>query len=146
MALTWIRGLVKSPFDEFETFDLLEGEDPQRKAIVEYLPIGVVAAITPWNFPIQLACSKIAAAVLTGNSVIVKPSPHTPYTTIKIVELAQYFFPAGLVQIIAGDNEVGRYLSSHPSIGKVSVTGSVPTGKSIMREASESLKSLTLEL
>lgn len=102
--------------------------------------------IVPWNFPIHLACGKIAPAVLTGNSIIIKPSPFTPYCDLKLGELAQNFFPPGVVQVLSGDDNLGPWLTSHPGPKKISFTGSTATGKLVMASASKMLKRVTLEL
>jgi acyl-CoA reductase-like NAD-dependent aldehyde dehydrogenase len=108
--------------------------------------LGVVAGIVPWNFPIQLACGKIAPALITGNVIIIKPSPFTPYCDLKLVELAQQFFPPGVVQALCGDDSLGPQLTEHPGIDKISFTGSTATGKKVMESASKTLKRITLEL
>ena len=137
----WIRGLSALNFGE-EVVD--DNED--RTVITRHTPLGVVGAIVPWNFPIQLAIGKIAPAVLTGNTIIVKPSPFTPYCGLKLVELAQQFFPPGVVQALSGGDELGPWIVAHPGISKISFTGSTATGKKIMESASKTLKRITLEL
>lgn len=94
----------------------------------------------------MLLCGKLAPAVMTGNTIIIKPSPFTPYCGIKIVELAQQFFPPGVIQILSGDDNLGPWLTSHPGIDKVSFTGSTATGKKVMESASKHLTRVTLEL
>jgi acyl-CoA reductase-like NAD-dependent aldehyde dehydrogenase len=111
-----------------------------------YEPLGVVGAICPWNFPLILATGKIAPALLSGCTVIVKPSPFTPYTALKLVELAQQIFPPGVVQVLGGDDKLGPLLTAHPDIAKISFTGSIATGKKIMEACSKTLKRVTLEL
>lgn len=111
-----------------------------------YTPLGVVGAICPWNFPIILSLGKIIPALLTGNSIIVKPSPYTPYTTLKIVELAQEVLPPGVLQALGGDDKLGPMLTQHPGIAKISFTGSIATGKKIMAACASTLKRVTLEL
>src|SRR5258706_5552181 len=105
-----------------------------------------ISRCSPWNFPLFLSMGKIAPAVLTGNAIIVKPSPFTPYTALKVVELAQQIFPAGIVQILGGDDKLGPMLTIHPGIAKISFTGSIPTGKKVMEACSKTLKRVTLEL
>lgn len=111
-----------------------------------YTPLGVVGAICPWNFPIILSMGKVIPALLTGNTIIVKPSPFTPYTTLKAIELAQEVFPAGVVQAIGGDDKLGPMFTQHPDIAKISFTGSIATGKKIMAACAGTLKRVTLEL
>ena len=131
---------------KLELNDQIVEEDDEKKVIIRYVPLGVVAAIVPWNFPIHLACGKIALSVLSGNVVILKPSPFTPYCSIKLVELATKIFPPGVVQVLSGDDSLGPWLTAHPGISKISFTGSTDTGKRVMASASGSLKRVTLEL
>lgn len=85
----------------------------------------------------MLLCGKIAPALLTGNCLIIKPSPFTPYCGIKIVELAQAFFPPGVVQVVSGNDSLGPWLTCHRGIDKISFTGSTATGKRVMESASK---------
>ncbi|KAJ4267031.1 hypothetical protein NW762_003129 [Fusarium torreyae] len=140
-AIEWIRGMANIPLPE----DVIE-DNENRTLVTRYTPIGVVAALVPWNFPLLLATGKIAPALLTGNVIIVKPSPFTPYGGLKLVELAQKFFPPGVVQSLSGDDHLGPWMTSHPGIDKVSFTGSTATGKAVLRSASSTLKRVTLEL
>jgi betaine-aldehyde dehydrogenase len=110
-------------------------------------PIGVVAGIGAWNYPLQIACWKSAPALACGNAIIFKPADMTPLTAIKLQEvLLEAGLPEGLFQVAQGFAETGRLLSRHPGIHKVSVTGSVGTGKAVMADASSTLKHITLEL
>jgi acyl-CoA reductase-like NAD-dependent aldehyde dehydrogenase len=109
-------------------------------------PLGVVGAITPWNYPLLLAMWKIAQALVVGNTVVVKPSPYTPLTTLMLGELAKDIFPAGVVNILSGTDDLGASMTSHPGIRKITFTGSCPTGKKIMISAAANLKRTTLEL
>jgi acyl-CoA reductase-like NAD-dependent aldehyde dehydrogenase len=109
-------------------------------------PLGVVAAITPWNFPLTLAFWKIAPALLAGNTLVLKPSPFTPLTTLKVGELLRDVFPPGVVNIVSGGDELGARMTSHPVPRKISFTGSVETGKKVALSAAPDLKRVTLEL
>ena len=109
-------------------------------------PLGVVAAITPWNFPLTLAFWKIAPALLAGNTLVLKPSPFTPLTTLKVGELLRDVFPPGVLNIVSGGDELGAWMTSHPVPRKVSFTGSVETGKKVALSAAPDLKRVTLEL
>lgn len=109
-------------------------------------PIGVVGAITPWNWPVMIACWHIIPAVRTGNTVIIKPSPLTPLSTIVLVELMNEVLPPGVVNVITGDTEIGTALTEHAEIAKISFTGSTATGRKVMASAASTLKRLTLEL
>ncbi|KAK2477315.1 hypothetical protein H9L39_09803 [Fusarium oxysporum f. sp. albedinis] len=140
-AIAFIRALAHIELPE----DVIEDDD-KRTIITRYVPIGVVGAIIPWNFPFLLAASKITPALLTGNVVIIKPSPFTPYCGLKLVELAQQFFPPGVVQSLSGDDRLGPWLTSHPGIDKISFTGSSATGKLVLQSAAGTLKRVTLEL
>lgn len=112
-------------------------------------PYGVVGAITPWNFPISMAGWKIAPALAAGNAVVVKPSEMTPYSTLRMAELAvRAGIPAGLVNVVLGDGPVtGTALTGHPDIAKVSFTGSTRAGQAIMANVARTgMKPMTLEL
>ncbi|KAK5730925.1 hypothetical protein LTR15_000863 [Elasticomyces elasticus] len=137
----WIRGMAGLTIPE----DVVE-ETKTKKTIVRYTPIGVVGAIIPWNFPLLLTTGKIAPALLTGNVIIVKPSPFAPYCALKLVELAQNYFPAGCVSSLSGGDDIGPMITEHPGIDKISFTGSTTTGKLVMRSASKTLKRVVLEL
>jgi acyl-CoA reductase-like NAD-dependent aldehyde dehydrogenase len=121
-------------------------EDATQKLILQHKPLGVVAAITPWNFPVILLVFKVAPALLAGNTVVAKPAPTTPLTTLKLGELCARVLPAGVVNVIVDQNDLGTVLTSHPDVGKVTFTGSTATGKKVMASAAGSLKRLTLEL
>ena len=109
-------------------------------------PLGVVAAITPWNFPLILAFWKIAPALLAGNTIVIKPSPFTPLTTLKVAELLQDTVPSGVLSAVSGGDDLGAWMSSHPVPRKVSFTGSIETGKKVALAAAPDLKRVTLEL
>jgi len=121
-------------------------EDNEKVVTTRYRPLGVAGAICPWNFPLILSAGKIAPGLLTGNCVIVKPSPFTPYTGLKLVELAQEIFPPGVLQVVGGSNELGAMLTAHKGIDKISFTGSIATGKKVMEACAKTLKRVTLEL
>ncbi|KAJ5911864.1 uncharacterized protein N7473_001167 [Penicillium subrubescens] len=140
-AINWIRGMASLPLIE----DVIE-DDETRTVITRHVPPSVIGAIVPWNFPLMLATGKIAPALLTGNVIIVKPSPFTPYGGLKLVELAQKFFLPVVVQSLGGDDNLGPWLTSHPGIDKISFTGSTATGKRVLQSASGTLKRVTLEL
>lgn len=121
-------------------------EDDNKVVVNKYAPLGVAAAICPWNFPFLLSLAKILPAVQMGNAIIVKPSPFTPYTALKLVEIAQQAFPPGLVQVLGGDDKLGPKLVDHPDIQKISFTGSIATGKKVMQAAAKTVKRVTLEM
>lgn len=111
-------------------------------------PVGVNALVLPWNFPLMILVWKLAPALATGNTVVVKPSEVTPLTAIRLVELAaEAGIPPGVVNLVTGDGEVGAMLSTHPDVDHLSYTGSTAVGKLITAASAESnLKRLTLEL
>ncbi|KAH8693987.1 putative aldehyde dehydrogenase [Talaromyces proteolyticus] len=113
---------------------------------VRYVSMGVVAAMCPCNDPLMLATGKIAPALLTGNAVIVKPSPFAPYSILKFVEHLKSLFPPGVIQALNGDGKLGSLLVEHPEVQRISFTGSITTGKKVMAAASKTLKRVTLEL
>lgn len=121
-------------------------DDATRHIELRYAPIGVVGIITPWNAPINLAAGPLTMALYTGNTLVLKPSPYTPLCTLKIGELLRELLPAGVVNIIAGGDDCGQWMSEHPGIDKISFTGSVATGKKVMASAAGTLKRITLEL
>ncbi|KAF9238183.1 hypothetical protein DTO027I6_7854 [Penicillium roqueforti] len=141
MAGKWIRGLIA-----IEISDNVIEETEDRKIVQRHTPIGVVGAIVPWNFPVLLAVGKITSAVYTGNTVILKPSPFTPYCDLKLAELAANFFPPGVIQCLSGDESLGPLFTAHPRIEKISFTGSTLTGKRVMAACATTLKRVTLEL
>jgi betaine-aldehyde dehydrogenase len=110
-------------------------------------PLGVVAGIGAWNYPLQIACWKAAPALACGNAMIFKPAELTPFSAVKLQEiLLEAGLPAGVFQVVQGFAETGRLLSRHAGIRKVSLTGEVGTGKAVMSDAAQSLKNVTLEL
>jgi acyl-CoA reductase-like NAD-dependent aldehyde dehydrogenase len=121
-------------------------DDAQRHIELEYVPLGVIGIIIPWNAPVNLAAGPLTAALYTGNTAVLKPSPFAPLTMLKIGELIRDVFPAGVVNILAGSDEFGQWMSEHPRIAKISFTGSVATGKKVMASAAGTLKRVTLEL
>jgi acyl-CoA reductase-like NAD-dependent aldehyde dehydrogenase len=109
-------------------------------------PLGVVGSITPWNFPVLIAVWHIVPAVRTGNTVVIKPSPYTPLSTIRLVELLNDVLPKGVLNVVAGRDDLGQMMTEHPHIQKIVFTGSCATGKKVMQTASSTLKRVTLEL
>ena len=108
--------------------------------------MGVVGGIVPWNFPVMMAIQKIVPAILSGCTIVLKPSPFTPLTTLRIAELIKDVVPAGVVNVITGEDSLGPLITGHPDIDKITFTGSTATGKKIMEGASKDLKRITLEL
>ncbi|MHB1445014.1 MAG: aldehyde dehydrogenase family protein [Acidimicrobiales bacterium] len=121
-------------------------DDDAAFAEVMRRPLGVVAAITPWNFPLVLASWKIAPALLAGNTMVLKPSPYTPLATLKMGEILAGILPPGVLNVVSGGDELGKWMTSHPVPRKISFTGSVATGKHVAAAAAPDLKRVTLEL
>ncbi len=117
-----------------------------RKVEAHRKPLGVVGAIVPWNFPLVLMAFKVPAALLAGNTIVLKPAATTPLSTLKLCELIHDLLPAGVLNVIADANDLGGALVQHPDIRKISFTGSTATGKKVMAGAADSLKRVTLEL
>ncbi|KAF5856048.1 hypothetical protein ETB97_007991 [Aspergillus alliaceus] len=140
-AVMWIKGLASLELPE----TVLE-ETAERKIVQRFVPLGVAAAIVPWNFPVLLAIGKLTSALVTGNCIIIKPSPFTPYCALKLAELAIPFFPKGVVQALSGEDNLGPLLTQHPGIRKISFTGSTETGKLVGASCANTLKHCTLEL
>ena len=126
--------------------DQILRDDGNNRISLHYRPLGVVGAITPWNVPAALAAHKIAQALITGNTLVLKPSPYTPFATLLLGEMSRDLLPPGVLNVLAGGNDLGQRLVEHPGIDKVSFTGSVATGKRVMASASGTLKRVTLEL
>ncbi|RFU76011.1 aldehyde dehydrogenase [Trichoderma arundinaceum] len=121
-------------------------ETEYRRVVTRYVPVGICVGIVPWNFPMTLLTFKLGPALIAGCTIILKPSPFTPYCGIKMIELAQQFFPPGVVQVLSGDDSLGPWLTEHPDVAKVSFTGSTATGIKVLKGSASTLKRVTLEL
>ncbi len=121
-------------------------DNAQSRIEIRRKPLGVVAAITPWNYPLMLAMWKIAPALLAGNTVVLKPSPFTPMTSLMLGEILRDIVPPGVLNVVSGGDELGAWMTSHPVPRKLSFTGSVETGKKVAAAAAPDLKRVTLEL
>ena len=120
---------------------------PGATSFVRRDPLGVIAAITPWNYPLNMATWKLGPALATGNTVVLKPSEVTPMTAIRLAELLEGILPDGVLNIVCGTGPgVGEALSAHPDVAMISLTGSVRAGKAVARAAADSLKRVHLEL
>jgi acyl-CoA reductase-like NAD-dependent aldehyde dehydrogenase len=140
-ALAWTRYTAELSLP----VELLQDNNEGRVEL-HRKPIGVVGSITPWNWPVMIACWHIIPAIRAGNTVVIKPSPMTPLSTIRLIEIINEVLPAGVVNVVTGENAIGSALSAHPGIAKMTFTGSTATGKKVMASAIETLKRLTLEL
>lgn len=121
-------------------------ETEEELILDQRMPLGVVAAIAPWNFPVILLMLKLAPALSVGNTMVAKPAPTTPLTTALLGEVAASILPRGVFNVIIDANDLGAQLTAHPDVAKVSFTGSTATGKRVMASAAGTLKRLTLEL
>ncbi len=121
-------------------------EHDHGKTILSYDPIGVVAAISPWNYPIALSTIKIAPALLAGNTIVLKPSPYAPLAAAKVAEIIASEFPAGVINVVHGAADVGVELTTNPHVAKIAFTGGTETAKHIIKAASDTIKDMTLEL
>ncbi|MEL6528769.1 MAG: aldehyde dehydrogenase family protein [Pseudomonadota bacterium] len=129
-----------------ELEDEINEDSETRLSRTRRVPVGVVGGIVPWNFPVMMAIQKIVPAMLSGCTIVLKTSPFTPLTTLRIAELIADKVPAGVVNIITGDDDLGPMITAHPDIDKITFTGSTATGKKIMEGAAGDLKRITLEL
>ncbi|MGG1597294.1 aldehyde dehydrogenase family protein [Paenibacillus naphthalenovorans] len=121
-------------------------EHENGKTIISKDAIGVVSAITPWNYPLSLSTIKIAPALLAGNTMVLKPSPLAPLAVSKVIEMIAAEFPAGVLNMVHGESDVGVELTSHPKVSKIAFTGGTKTAKAIMKAAADTIKDMTLEL
>jgi acyl-CoA reductase-like NAD-dependent aldehyde dehydrogenase len=119
---------------------------PGSEAVLHRVPLGVVAAILPWNYPLALMAFKLPGALLAGNTVVLKPAPTTPLTTLRWAALVAQALPAGVLNVLADGGEVGPLLTAHPDVRKISFTGSTATGRQVLRSSAGDLKRVTLEL
>ena len=124
-------------------------DNEQGRVELHRKPLGVVGSITPWNFPVMIAVWHILPALRTGNTVVVKPSPYTPLSTLRLVQIMNEVLPPGVVNVVTGDDKafnLGGVMSAHPDIAKIVFTGSCATGQKVMQSAATTMKRLTLEL
>lgn len=147
-ALREMAGTAHSleAMSNIEVKDEVLRDDGKNKISIHFRPMGVVGAITPWNVPVGLASHKIAQALIAGNTMVLKPSPYTPLSTLLIGELSRDILPPGVFNVVAGGNDLGQWMTEHPGIDRISFTGSVATGKRVMNSSSGTLKRVTLEL
>ena len=125
--------------------EVLEDSDA-RRVEVHRNPLGVIGAIVPWNFPLLLMAFKLPPALIAGNTLVIKPAPTTPLSTLRLAELISDIVPAGVINFITDANDLGAPMTSHPDVRKISFTGSTETGAKVMAGAAGLLKRITLEL
>ncbi|MFD8621121.1 aldehyde dehydrogenase family protein [Streptomyces sp. DSS69] len=121
-------------------------DDGTRLSVTWRAPIGVVAALTPWNYPLGQTSFKLGPALLAGNTVVFKPSVHAPLAALRLGELCGDVLPPGVLNVIAGEDELGPWMTAHPGFDMISFTGSTETGKRVAENAARSLSHVTLEL
>jgi succinate-semialdehyde dehydrogenase/glutarate-semialdehyde dehydrogenase len=141
--LLWYAEEARRPWGE-----ILASGGPGQRLYVQRRPRGVVACITPWNFPSSMVTRKVAPAVAAGNTVVLKPAEQTPLSAVLLFEIFdEAAFPPGVVNLVCGDPEpIGEVLTSAPQVRQISFTGSVEVGKQLVRRAAEGVKKVTLEL
>jgi acyl-CoA reductase-like NAD-dependent aldehyde dehydrogenase len=136
-------------FRYFASLDLpakVVTDDATSRVEVRRKPLGVVGCIVPWNFPMILMAFKVPAALLAGNTVVLKPAATTPLSTLRFAELVKDLVPPGVLNVIADANDLGGEMTKHPDIRKISFTGSTESGKKVMASAADALKRISLEL
>jgi acyl-CoA reductase-like NAD-dependent aldehyde dehydrogenase len=139
-----IAGMRAFAAAEVETMTVRETD--KERIIEQRTPLGVVGAIMPWKFPVLLMVMKTGPALITGNTIVAKPAPTTPLTSLLFAEMVADMLPPGVLNIIVDANDLGALMTKHKDIAKVSFTGSTATRKKVMQSVSSSLKRLTLEL
>jgi succinate-semialdehyde dehydrogenase / glutarate-semialdehyde dehydrogenase len=141
--LLWYAEEIRRPWGE-----ILASNGPSQRLYVRRRPRGVVACITPWNFPSSMIPRKLAPALAAGNTVVLKPAEQTPMSAVLLVEIfAEAGFPPGVVNLVCGDPApIGEVLTSAPAVRQISFTGSVEVGRLLLRQAAEQIKKVTLEL
>lgn len=137
----WLRAAADTPLEPEVLFEA-EG----TRSELHYAPLGVVAAISPWNWPALIAIWQIAPSLRMGNTVVAKPSEYTPLSVLAVIELINRHLPEGVLIGVAGEREVGAAIAAHPDIDKIMFTGSTRTGREIVRSSAGNLARLTLEL
>jgi len=137
----WLRANA-----DFEIEDELLVDDESGKAVLSFVPIGVVGAIGPWNWPMMISIWQLAPSLRMGNTVVMKPSEYTPLSVQALVAVLNQVLPDNVLQVVPGAGDIGRAVSEHPDIDKIMFTGSTKTGQAIMRSAASDMKRVTLEL
>ena len=144
-----VMGVISQAIETLQVPEHVWKDEETFRVTIVRRPLGVVAGIAPWNFPIMTLLQKMCAATIFGNTFVAKPSPFTPIATCALFELIADCFPAGVINLVVSDDNrfrSGAQLTAHPDVAKVSFTGSVPTGKAIMKVCADDVKRVTLEL
>jgi acyl-CoA reductase-like NAD-dependent aldehyde dehydrogenase len=137
----WLRTAATTPLEPEVLVD-----DESAHAELVYRPVGVVGAIGPWNWPLMIGIWQIAPSLRMGNTVVVKPSEHTPLSVLAMVAVLNEVLPDGVLTAVSGDREVGARIAAHPDVDKIMFTGSTATGRKIVESSATNLARLTLEL
>jgi acyl-CoA reductase-like NAD-dependent aldehyde dehydrogenase len=147
-AVREMKGALASlrAFAQLDIQDKVLKENERGRIVQKHAPLGVIAAITAWNYPMTLLMNKMPPALLAGNTIVIKPAPTTPLTTLLFGALCNDFLPPGVMNVIVDQNDLGGLLTQHPDIAKVAFTGSTATGKKVMASAATGVKRVTLEL
>jgi len=140
-CVAWLRATAATPVGPEVIVD-----DEQTYAEVHHKPLGVVGAIGPWNWPMMISIWQLAPALRMGNTVVMKPSEYTPLSVLALAHVLNTALPADVLIVVPGGRDVGEALSAHPGIDKLMFTGSIATGKAIIRSAADSVKRVTMEL
>lgn len=127
-------------------YERVLADTPKERVIERRVPLGVVAVIAPWNYPLILAFGRVAECLGTRNTVVLKPSPYTPLSALLVAEIISDVFPPGVLNVVCGGDDVGEWLVEHEDVAKVCFTGSVKSGKAVQAASSSTLKRTTLEL
>ena len=144
--IEWVTKLYGNAFRGMELPEEESDVEEVGHVVKRYVPLGVVCAISPWNLPVFLSLVKVLPALLTGNTVVLKPSPFTPLTILRIADYVRELLPPGVLNVITGADNLGPWMTSHPGFSKIAFTGSTQTGKRILESAASTLKHVTLEL
>jgi acyl-CoA reductase-like NAD-dependent aldehyde dehydrogenase len=144
--ITWILETYAPPLLQIELPDSTWNETGVGQITKRYVPLGVVAAISPWNLPFWLSFTKVLPALLAGNTVVLKPAVFTPLTVLRAADYIREILPPGVLNVISGGDDLGPWMTSHPDFQKISFTGSSETGRKVFASAAATLKHLTLEL
>src|ERR1700730_7096316 len=144
--IKWILETYVPALLQMELPDSTWNETSVGQVTKRYVPLGVVAAITPWNLPFWLSFTKVLPALLTGNTVVLKPAVFTPLTVLRAADYIRQILPPGVLNVISGGDDLGPWMTSHPDFQKVTFTGSSETGRKVFASAAPTLKHLTLEL
>jgi acyl-CoA reductase-like NAD-dependent aldehyde dehydrogenase len=144
--ITWTLETYAPALLQMELRDSTWNETGVGQITKRYVPLGVVAAISPWNLPFWLSFTKVLPSLLAGNTVVLKPAVFTPLTVLRAADYIREILPSGVLNVISGGDDLGPWMTSHPDFQKVSFTGSSETGRKVFASAAPTLKRLTLEL